>query len=62
MGINKAENAALYAVKILGAGDERLRLEFTKYMSSLESTVSKKDQKLQDIGMEAYLEEMSKKP
>lgn len=61
MGINKADNAALYAIKILGAGDERLRLEFAKYMSNLESTVLKKDQKLQEVGMEAYLEEMSKK-
>ncbi|KAF3346186.1 putative WD repeat-containing protein C2A9.03 [Verticillium dahliae VDG2] len=56
VGINNSTNAALLAVKILGAGDEGYRQAMADYMKGLSDEVEAKAEKLQSIGWKAYLE------
>ncbi|CRK27349.1 hypothetical protein BN1723_003507, partial [Verticillium longisporum] len=56
VGINNSTNAALLAVKILGAGDEGYRQVMADYMKGLSDEVEAKAEKLQSIGWKAYLE------
>ena len=48
VGIGKAANAGLLAVRILGASDENLRTRMTEYQDALATTVREKDAKLQE--------------
>ncbi|RCI17196.1 hypothetical protein L249_1842 [Ophiocordyceps polyrhachis-furcata BCC 54312] len=59
VGINNATNAALLAVKILGAHHGEFRHKMARYMDGLKRDVESKAAKLEDIGYEAYLAEMS---
>ncbi|KAG7131503.1 Phosphoribosylaminoimidazole carboxylase like protein [Verticillium longisporum] len=56
VGINNSTNAALLAVKILGASDEGYRQAMADYMKGMSDEVEAKAEKLQSIGWKAYLE------
>ncbi|KAK3063075.1 phosphoribosylaminoimidazole carboxylase ade2, partial [Teratosphaeriaceae sp. CCFEE 6253] len=56
VSVNNSTNAALLAVRILGAGDEANRRRYEEYMRESEATVREKDRRLQEIGAEKYLE------
>jgi phosphoribosylaminoimidazole carboxylase len=61
VGINNSTNAALLAIRILGASDGVIREKLRVWMEGNEKEVLRKDQELQDIGAEAYLAKMKKK-
>jgi len=61
VGINNSTNAALLAIRILGASDGVIREKLRVWMEGNEKEVMRKDQELQDIGAEAYLAKMKKK-
>src|SRR5882762_8223769 len=48
VGIGKAANAGLLAVRILGASDEGLRTRMKEYQDALATAVREKDAKLQE--------------
>lgn len=48
VGVGKARNAGLLAVRILGASDDSLRARMLEYQESLAELVREKDQKLRD--------------
>ena len=48
VGVGKARNAGLLAVRILGASDDTLRARMLEYQESLAALVREKDQKLRD--------------
>jgi 5-(carboxyamino)imidazole ribonucleotide mutase len=48
VGVGKARNAGLLAVRILGAGDEKLRAKLDDHRAALDATVRAKDAKLQE--------------
>jgi 5-(carboxyamino)imidazole ribonucleotide mutase len=48
VGVGKARNAGLLAVRILGASDDALRARMLEYQESLAELVREKDQKLRD--------------
>jgi 5-(carboxyamino)imidazole ribonucleotide mutase len=48
VGVGKARNAGLLAVRILGASDDTLRARMLEYQESLAQLVREKDQKLRD--------------
>ncbi|CRK38397.1 hypothetical protein BN1708_020519, partial [Verticillium longisporum] len=50
VGINNSTNAALLAVKILGASDEGYRQAMADYMKGMSDEVEAKAEKLQSIG------------
>lgn len=58
VGIDNAVNAALMACRILGVSDLRVREELRGYARRNAEEVRRKDEKLLDIGPEAYLEGM----
>lgn len=60
VAINGAKNAAILATSILAVGKQELKTKLEDFKSSLKSSVSKKDEKLQDIGINEYLKEMQK--
>ena len=43
VGVGKARNAGLLAVRILGAGDDALRDQLDRHRSALDETVREKD-------------------
>lgn len=55
VAINGAKNAGILATSILAIGNEALKNKLADFKNSLKDTVSKKDQKLQELGYEAYL-------
>jgi len=55
VAINGSANAALLAVEILALSDERLQQRLLAYRQKMADDVLKKDQKLKEIGAEAYL-------
>jgi 5-(carboxyamino)imidazole ribonucleotide mutase len=55
VAINGAYNAGLLAAEILAAGDEALAERLVRYREQLAAEVEAKDAKLQEIGIEAYL-------
>ncbi|KAF2711353.1 phosphoribosylaminoimidazole carboxylase [Pleomassaria siparia CBS 279.74] len=61
VGINNSTNAALLAIRILGATDLVIREKLRVWMQGNEKEVLRKDRELQDIGAEAYLAKMKKK-
>lgn len=54
VAINNSVNAALLAVRILGAGDEEIRGKMDAYMREMEEGVMGKREVLQEVGWEAY--------
>ncbi|KAF2478165.1 phosphoribosylaminoimidazole carboxylase [Lindgomyces ingoldianus] len=60
VGINNSTNAALLAVRILGASDEGVRERLRVWMEGNEKEVLRKDKALFEGGWEAYLEGMGK--
>ncbi|TDL17666.1 Phosphoribosylaminoimidazole carboxylase [Rickenella mellea] len=54
VAINNSTNAALLAVRVLGAGTPRLREAMEHYMRSLEGEVLTKVDKLERLGWETY--------
>lgn len=60
VAINGAKNAAILATSILAVGDESIKEKLSDFKNSLKDAVSKKDEKLQEIGYTTYLENMNK--
>ena len=60
VGINNSTNAALLAVRILGATDLAVRERLRVWMEGNEKEVLSKDKDLLDQGYESYLKKMGK--
>jgi phosphoribosylaminoimidazole carboxylase len=60
VGINNSTNAALLAVRILGAEDKAVRERLRVWMEGNEKEVMRKDKALLENGWEAYLKSMGK--
>ncbi len=58
VAINGAKNAGILATSILSVGNDELKKKLADFKSTLKDTVIKKDEKLQDLGYSAYLEQM----
>ena len=58
VAINGAKNAGILATSILAVGNEELKTKLADFKASLKDAVTKKDEKLQDLGYSAYLEQM----
>lgn len=58
VAINGAANAAILAAKMLAISDKTLQEKLDSYKSDLKDQVVAKDEKLNMIGYEAYLEQM----
>lgn len=61
MGINNSTNAALLAIRMLGAGAPEYQEKMAAYMKKMETEVHGKAARILDIGYEAYLAGMGKK-
>ena len=61
VAIDGGANAGLLAVKMLAISDERLLKALKEYSAELKEGVAGKDERLQEIGYKAYLEEQNKK-
>ncbi|MGZ4135361.1 MAG: 5-(carboxyamino)imidazole ribonucleotide mutase [Tumebacillaceae bacterium] len=55
VAINGAYNAGLLAAQILATGDEALAERLVQFRENLSAEVYAKDEKLQEIGVEGYL-------
>lgn len=55
VAINGAKNAAILATSIIAVENEEIRNKLADFKNSLKDAVSKKDEKLQELGYEAYL-------
>ena len=55
VAINGAKNAGILATSILAVGNEELKNKLVDFKNSLKDAVAKKDEKLQNLGYEAYL-------
>ncbi|KAF2267423.1 phosphoribosylaminoimidazole carboxylase [Lojkania enalia] len=60
VGINNSTNAALLAVRILGATDLEIRERLRVWMEGNEKEVLRKDRELLEAGWQSYLEGMGK--
>lgn len=58
VAINGAANAAILAAKMLSISDKDLQKKLADYKETMKDQVVAKDEKLQKIGYEAYLEQM----
>ena len=58
VAINGAKNAAILATSILAVGNEEIKNKLAEFKSSLKDAVSAKDEKLQQLGVDAYLKNM----
>ena len=61
VAINGAKNAAILATSILAVGDNAVKTKLSNYKKSLKDAVSKKDEELQELGYEAYLNRKEEK-
>lgn len=61
VAINNSTNAALLAIRILGAYDSKWLTEMNQYMLNMETEVLGKAETLEDIGYEDYLTDKLKK-
>ena len=59
VAIGNAENAGLLAVQILGSHDVTIRNKVQQYRQGLTQMVSDKQATLEEVGYEAYLEQMN---
>jgi len=57
VAVNGAKNAALLAVRMLGATDARLRQKMTDYQTELKDQVTAKAKKLEQSGYKDYLKD-----
>lgn len=57
VAINGAKNAAILATSMLAIADNNLKEKLENYKKTLKEVVSGKDDKLQEIGYKAYLNE-----
>ncbi len=60
VAIGNGLNAGLLAVRILAISDARLAAELSAYQHQLHDQVRAKDERLQDLGVAAYLREMGR--
>jgi len=60
VAINGAKNAGILATAILAVGNEEIKAKLADFKASLKDAVSKKDAKLQEIGVAEYLKDMQK--
>lgn len=60
VAINGAKNAAILATSILAVGNQEIKTKLADFKVSLKDAVSKKDEKLQNIGVNEYLKDMQK--
>ena len=60
VAINGAKNAGLLAAKIIGASDITVQKKLIEYQTTLEDSVLKKVEKLNEVGFKKYLEENKK--
>lgn len=58
VAIDGAANAAILAAKMLAISDQELRQKLADYKSGLKDQVVAKDEKLNQLGYQAYLEQM----
>lgn len=58
VAINGAKNAGILAASILAVGNDEIKEKLASYKASLKDAVTKKDEKLQNLGYSAYLEQM----
>lgn len=58
VAINGAKNAAILATSILAVGNEEIQNKLADFKNSLKDAVSKKDEKLQELGYEDYISSM----
>ena len=58
VAIGNGLNAGLLAARILAIADERLAGELARYQADLHDQVVAKDERLQQLGSAAYLEQM----
>ncbi|NLB89005.1 MAG: 5-(carboxyamino)imidazole ribonucleotide mutase [Syntrophomonadaceae bacterium] len=58
VAINGSANAGILAAQIIAVKDEEVRSKLKKYRQDMANGVLKKDQKLNEIGVNAYLENM----
>ncbi len=59
VAINGAKNAGILAAQILGVADEKLTEKLKNFRADLANSVEKKAEKLDKIGVENYLNEMT---
>ncbi len=55
VAINGAKNAAILATSILAVGNDNVKAKLNDYKKSLKEAVSKKNEELQELGYEVYL-------
>lgn len=58
VAINGAKNAAILATSMIAIGNEEIKNKLADFKNSLKEAVSGKDEKLQELGYEAYLANM----
>ena len=58
VAINGAKNAGILATSMIAILDENIKNKLADFKNSLKEAVSKKDDKLQELGYEKYIEEM----
>lgn len=58
VAIDGAANAAILAAKMLAISDQELRQKLADYKSGLKDQVVAKDEKLNQLGYQAYLDQM----
>ena len=58
VAIDGAANAAILAAKMLAISDQELRQKLADYKSDLKDQVVAKDEKLNQLGYQAYLDQM----
>ncbi len=58
VAINGAKNAAILATSILAVGNEDIKNKLAEFKNSLKDAVIAKDEKLQELGTDKYLENM----
>ena len=62
VGINNSVNAALLAVRVLGAFDEKLRRKVEEYAKAAkDENLDLKGVKMRELGWEKYFEQMTTK-
>lgn len=58
VAINGAKNAGILAASMIAIGDSEVKEKLANFKNSLKDAVTKKDEKLQDLGYADYLKQM----
>lgn len=61
VAVNGSKNAGILAAKILALNDPELNQKLTDYQQKLHDSVIQKNQKLQDIGYQQYINDLNSK-